>query len=208
MTDQHVIIDAGTLEFSEEDLTATGLLLPFGVKARSNLGEFEVDRDVFEIPEDPTGVALNVEHKREDVVGGLSRVWQQDEGILAAMRFANTPAGRKAFAEAKDEDGKRKHLSVEAAGVKIQNGRAIAGRIFGAALVEKPAFEGATLLAAQDTPETAVAESVRTETDPAHLVIDAPTLPEDVTVTAQGESRTIPPRPTRPRPTPKREGPL
>ena len=29
----HVIIDAGTLLFSEEDMTATGLLIPFGVEA-------------------------------------------------------------------------------------------------------------------------------------------------------------------------------
>lgn len=192
MTDQHVIIDAGTLQFSEEDLTATGLLVPFGVKARSNLGEFQVEPDVFEIPEDPTGTALNIEHKREDVVGGLSRVWQQPEGILAAMRFANTPAGRQAFADAKS--GKRKHLSVEAAGVRIQNGRAIAGRIFGAAVVKRPAFEGATLLAAEDTelpPMSADGLAAAVENQPVdgHLTIAASALPADITVgTPTGES--------------------
>lgn len=191
MTDSHVIIDAGTLEFSEEDLTATGLLVPFGVKARSNLGEFEVDPDVFEIPEDPTGASLNVEHRREDVVGGLSRVWQQPEGILAAMRFANTPAGRQAFNDAKA--GKRKHLSVEAAGVRIRNGRAIAGRIFGAAVVERPAFEGATLLAAEDTPAAQITPDEQS-TGPEHLLIDATELPEDITVaTPAGETATYTP---------------
>ena len=182
---EHVIIDAGTLEFSEEDLTATGVLVPFGVKARSNLGEFEVDPDVFEIPEDTTGAALNIEHKREDVVGGVARVWQQPEGLLASLKFANTAAGRKAYTEAKS--GKRKHLSVEAAGVKIQNGRAIAGRIFGAALVERPAFAGATLLAAEDT-ESEFLEKSAVDPDPAHLTLEVDALPEDITaVTLSGE---------------------
>lgn len=176
MTD-HVIIDAGTLEFSEEDLTATGLAVPFGVKARSNLGEFEVDPGVFEIPADITGSALNVEHKREDVVGAPSKFWEQPEGILAAMRFANTPEGRKAFADAKS--GKRRHLSVEASGVKIRNGRAIAGRIFGLALVDKPAFAGATLLAAEDTDPTAEPPA---SDNPEHPAVVLDVLPEDITV--------------------------
>lgn len=145
-----VLIDAGTLEFSEEDLTATGLLVPFGVKARSNLGEFEVGTGAFSVPSDLTGASLNIEHKREDVVGGLSKVWEQPEGVLGTFKFAATDEGRKAFAEAKS--GKRKHLSAEVAKVVIRGGKAISGRIFGAALVERPAFAGATLLAAEDTP--------------------------------------------------------
>lgn len=181
MTD-HVIIDAGTLEFSEEDLTATGLAVPFGIKARSNLGEFEVDPGVFEIPADITGSALNVEHKREDVVGAPSKFWEQPEGILAAMRFANTPEGRKAFADAKS--GKRRHLSVEASGVKIRNGRAIAGRIFGLALVEKPAFAGATLLAAEDTeqPVSTELDSTLGPDEDGHLTVLSTELPTDITV--------------------------
>lgn len=148
---QSVIIDAGTLEFSAEDLTATGLLVPYGVKSRSNIGEFSVDAGVFTVPEDLTGAALNVEHERADVVGGLSRVWEQSEGLFASFKFANTEDGRAAFAKAKD--GSRKNLSVEAAKVRIRDGKAISGRVFGAALVEKPAFAGATLLAAEDTDE-------------------------------------------------------
>lgn len=147
----HVTIDAGTLEFSADDMTATGLLVPYGVEARTNVGIFTVDSGVFSIPEDAMGSVLNVEHKREDTVGGVSRYWEQPEGLFASFKFANTPEGRAAFAEAKD--GKRKHLSVEASGVKIRDGKATAGRVFGAALVAQPAFPGATLLAsAQDTP--------------------------------------------------------
>lgn len=173
-----IIIDAGTLHFNAEDLTATGLLVPYGVKARSNLGEFTVDPGVFEIPTDTTGSQLNVEHKRENVVGGLTRAWEQPEaGILAAFRFADTPEGRQAFADAKS--GKRNRLSVEASGVRIQGGKAIAGRIFGAALVEKPAFDGATLLAAEDTP---VSDFISVPED-GHLEARLEVMPVDITVT-------------------------
>lgn len=181
MTD--VVIEAGTLELNEDDRSATGLLVPFKTKARSNLGEFEVDPGTFEIPEDPTGVGVNVEHKREDTVGAVTRLWEQDEGILAAFRFADTAAGRQAFDDAKS--GKRKHLSVEAAGVKIRNGRAIAGRIFGSAVVERPAFEGATLLAAEDTGESDATDTVQADADPEHMTIAIPdnNFPDDITLT-------------------------
>ncbi|PQZ60680.1 MULTISPECIES: hypothetical protein [unclassified Microbacterium] len=144
-----VIIDAGTLTFNEEDMSATGLLVPFGVKCRSNLGEFEVGPGVFTLPEDTLGASLNVEHQREDVVGGIAKTWEQPEGVMGTFKFANTKDGRKAFGDAKS--GERKHLSAEVAKVAIQNGKAIAGRLFAAAVVKRPAFEGATLLAAEDT---------------------------------------------------------
>lgn len=148
-----VIIDAGTLAFSEEDMTATGLLVPYGVKCRSNLGEFEVDAGVFSLPADTTGAALNIEHKREDVAGGIAKAWEQPEGIMGTFKFANTDEGRAAFADAKS--GKRKNLSAEVAKVTIRGGKATGGRLFGAALVERPAFAGATLLAAEDVTEAA-----------------------------------------------------
>lgn len=148
-----VIIDAGTLTFSEEDMTATGLLVPYGVTCRSNLGEFTVDTGAFTLPADTTGAALNIEHKREDVVGGIAKAWEQPEGIMGTFKFAATDEGRQAFKDAKD--GKRKHLSAEVAKVTIRDGKATGGRLFAAALVERPAFEGATLLAAEDVTEAA-----------------------------------------------------
>ena len=184
-----VIIDAGTLTFSEEDMTATGLLVPFGVKARSNLGEFEVSSGVFTIPADVTGASLNIEHAREDVVGGFTRAWEQPEGIMGTFKFSGTDEGRAAFADAKA--GKRKHLSAEVAKVVIRDGRAIAGRLFAAALVEKPAFAGATLLAAEDTGDLLAPD--QQSTDPEHLLVDADAFPEDITVTADGETRTYTP---------------
>lgn len=186
-----VIIDAGTLTFSEEDMTATGLLVPFGVKARSSLGEFTFAAGDIGLPEDLTGMSLNIEHRREDVVGAFSEIRQQPDGLVATFRFAQTTAGRMAFADAKS--GKRKNLSAEVANVRIRAGKALPGAVlFAGALVEKPAFEGATLLAAEDTQPVDL-ETVLGPDEDGHLSIRSTTLPDDITVTADGETRTYTP---------------
>lgn len=148
----HVIIDAGTLTFSDEDLTATGLLVPFGVPGRTNVGLFTFGPGDITIPQDTTGMSLNLDHRREDVVGGISRAWEQPEGVMGTFKYSDTPEGRAAYQEGKT--GKRRHLSSEVSNVRIRDGKAVPGaRLFAAAQVERPAFEGATLLAALDTPE-------------------------------------------------------
>lgn len=203
-----VIIEAGTLQFNEEDLTATGLLVPYGVKCRSNLGEFTVDSGVFSIPGDLTGMSLNVEHQREDVVGGFTKAWEQEDGIYSTFKYANTEAGRLAFEEGKS--GKRKNLSAEVSGVRIQGEKAIAGRLFAAAQVERPAFAGATLLAAEDTPVDAPAEEA-VEQDDKHLRVALATeeLPEDITaVTPEGQTAVYTPEPTPAEENPTNEEPL
>ncbi len=153
-----VIIDAGTLTFSEEDMTATGLLIPFGVEARSNLGAFTFAPGDVTIPEDLTGMSLNIEHRREDVAGGFTRAWETAAGVMATFKYADTPTGRQAFADGKS--GKRACLSAEVANVRIRDRKALPGAVlFAGAQVEKPAFEGATLLAAEDTPSSEVYDS-------------------------------------------------
>lgn len=152
-----VIIDAGTLEFSDADMTATGLLIPYGVQCRSNLGMFTFAAGDIEIPADVTGMSLNIEHKREHVAGSITKVWEQPEGVFAAFKYANTPRGREAYQAGKD--GSRKHLSAEVANVRIRGGKALPGGVlFASAQVERPAFEGATLLAAEDTPSSSERE--------------------------------------------------
>ncbi|MET0725926.1 MAG: hypothetical protein ABWY36_06215 [Leifsonia sp.] len=153
-------IDAGTLQFSADDMTATGLLVPYGVECRSNLGRFKVDTGTFSIPADTTGSPLNIEHQRESVVGGLTKAWEQPEGIMGTFSFARTDEGRAAYEDAKS--GKRKHLSAEVADVVIRNARAVSGRLFAAALVKEPAFNGATLLAAAADTEPAATDDPTT----------------------------------------------
>lgn len=175
-----VIIDAGTLAFSATDLTATGLLVPFGVPARSNLGVFTFAAGDITLPEDLTGMTLNVEHKREHVAGGITALHEQSSGIVGTFSFANTARGRQAYADAKS--GKRKNLSAEIANVRIKDGKALPGaELFGSAVVEVPAFEGATLLAAADTELDLPAVLVPDESGTLSILADA--LPDQITVT-------------------------
>jgi hypothetical protein len=141
-----ITIDAGTLEASEEDRTVTGLLVPYNEECRSNLGRFRVGSGSFSIPADATVAGLNIEHIREDGVGRAATLSETEQGVVATFSIARTPEGDAALADVKA--GKRKHLSAEVANVQIKDGKAVGGRIFGAALVERPAFPSATLLAA------------------------------------------------------------
>lgn len=144
MTDAQIY--AGTLTASREERTATGLLVPYGEQCSSNLGRFAVDSGAFSIPADLAGIGLNVEHEREQVVGQVTALTGTSNGVVATFSFAKTPEGDQALEDALS--GKRRALSAEVAGVAIRAGKAVAGRIFGAALVKQGAFPSATLLAA------------------------------------------------------------
>lgn len=144
MTDAQIY--AGTLTASRDDRTATGLLVPYGEQCSSNLGRFAVDSGAFSIPEDLAGIGLNVEHEREEVVGQVTALTPTDSGIVATFSFARTPEGDQALEDVLS--GKRRKLSAEVKRVAIRAGRAVAGRVFGAALVKEGAFPSATLLAA------------------------------------------------------------
>lgn len=154
-------IYAGTLTASATERTATGLLVPYGEECASNLGRFQVDTGAFSIPTDLTGLGLNVEHEREHVVGGITALTDSPQGVVATFGFADTPEGEKALLDARS--GKRSKLSAEVKDVVIKAGKAVSGRIFGAALTTAGAFPSATLLASAVDTETA---PVQTETDP------------------------------------------
>lgn len=143
MTD--IEIDAGTLIASEETRTATGLLVPFNEVGRTNLGRLTILPDSFEIPADLTGVVANVGHDREQPVGALIAAAPTPAGIVGTVSFARTPQGDEALAKVIDKS--RRHLSVEVTAMRIKNGIATAGRLFGIALTDKPAFQSAALMA-------------------------------------------------------------
>lgn len=141
----NLIIESGVLLASEDDRTVSGLLVPFGEKCRSNLGEFTVEADALTLPRHPSGAVFTDEHDR--VVGEGVLLAQENDGIHATFRIDETPEGDAALAAVRS--GKRRHLSVEAAHMVIQAGKAISGRLFGGSLVERPAFPSAVLLAAE-----------------------------------------------------------
>lgn len=141
----NVTIEAGTLTANREDRVVSGLLLPYGEVGRTNLGRFSVDRGVFEVPSDPLVLTANLAHKREDPVGRVLTTNDTEAGLFASFKIAATPEGDQLLNDI--DDGKTKALSVEATGVVIRDGKAIKGRVFGAAFVDRGAFPSATLLA-------------------------------------------------------------
>jgi len=159
MTD--IEIYGGTLMATDDDRTYRARLVPFREEASSNLGRFTVDPGVFEIPADLSGSGFNVDHERERVSGTLAAMAEKDDGIWTNFVFAKTPQGDKALEDVRS--GRRRGVSVEAADVVIRAGKAVAGRIFGAALVKAGAFPSATLLASavdtvvEETPEQTIA---------------------------------------------------
>ena len=159
-----IIIDGGTLTASLNDRIVKGVLLPYREECRSNLGRFSFDPGVVDLPTDLTGMSLNVEHERENVIGAPIALQDTPAGVLATFKLAETPEGDAALQDI--AAGRRVHLSAEVKDVKIKNGKGIAGRLFAAALVETPAFPSATLLAAAaDTEEPAETHEVSEYTD-------------------------------------------
>lgn len=160
---QNIVFDTDTLTASEDDRIISGVLIPYDVEGQTNLGKFTVPRGVLEIPSDPAQMSVNVEHKREAAFGGGVQITDTPAGLMFAARCANTPEGDQALADVKN--GVRGSWSVEAAGMVVKAGRAVAGRVFGAALVARPAFPGATLLASLEDDEEGNVTATTTEED-------------------------------------------
>ncbi|MGG7509432.1 hypothetical protein [Plantibacter sp. YIM 135249] len=170
MTDAHIY--AGTLLATADDRTYDALLVPYGEQCSSNLGRFAVDTGAFTIPTDPRGSVFNTDHEREHVNGEVVSYRETPQGVRASVYFAKTDQGDTALRDVLT--GKRRAISAEVADVVIRAGRAVSGRIFGAALVREGAFPSATLLAAavdigeepaEDTAGDAVTTTEHNETE-------------------------------------------
>lgn len=149
----NLTLSSGELLAEEAERTISGLLVPYGERCRSNLGEFTVEPGVLELPVDVPGtIGLNDGHARNKPLGRGVLLAEQADGIHATFAVAKGPDGDQALADVKA--GVRKFLSVEA-DVVVEAGKALAGKIFGAALVspgKRGAFPSAMLLAtAADT---------------------------------------------------------
>lgn len=167
----------GTLEASATDpRVVSGLLIPYGVTGRTNLGALVLDAAATELPVDPAGtIGLNVGHDRTNPVGRAVSLEPRPEGLYASFRIADGEAGDEALEGV--TSGRRKGLSVEADIRGIKAGRALFARVFGAALVERPAFPGAMLLAADANPDPNITEETTetTETAPDGSTVDTKT---------------------------------
>lgn len=140
-----VQIEAGTLTASRTDRVVSGLLLPYGEEGRTNLGRLTVPRGSVRIPEDPSVVTLNLQHKRTAPVGRAVTLTDTPAGVVATFSVARTPEG-DAYLDDVD-NGKRNSLSAEVDALVVRAGKAVRGVLFGAAACKAGAFPSAVLLA-------------------------------------------------------------
>ncbi|MCV7539339.1 hypothetical protein M3D43_011485 [Micrococcus luteus] len=133
------------LTASEDDRTLTYKLLPFGEPGRTNVGTITVEAGAVTVPEDVSGLAVNLEHEFKKPVGRFTSVTETEDGLEATIRVARTRDGDDALTLA--SEGLRTGISVEIDSPVIKAGRLIAGTLTGAGLVVRPAFENALLTA-------------------------------------------------------------
>jgi len=169
--DQLIQFEGGDILANLEERTITGLLLPYNEIGSTNIGRFQVVAAAIPMPTDPSIIGLNIDHERSEPVGRAIKLWEQPQGIMATFKIADTPEGDAALLDATTPTGKRRKLSAEFHAI-IKAGKAIGGRLWGAALVNQGAFPSAQVLA-MDTP---------VETGE-HLEITVEELPEHITAT-------------------------
>ena len=182
-------IETGTLYADKTERTVSGLLLPYGEQGRTNLGKFSIAPGAVTLPDDPSVVTLNIQHNREEPVGRAVELTSTAAGIVGQFKIATTAEGDQVLDDI--ATGKRAKLSAEVKNIVIRSGAAVAGVLFGAAVVEEGAFPSAALFAS-DTPEEVVADPdaiVELEGDDILSVIadDAPEEVDVVVVQADGE---------------------
>lgn len=129
-----------------EDRRIKGWLLPFGRPGYTNLGRVVVpDASHITVPDDASTLFASLDHlDARDNVATFATVEARPEGLWAEWDVPLTHGGDKLLAEY--AEGKRTGISVELEPVTIRDGIA-AGTLIGCAFPERPAFDGARLVA-------------------------------------------------------------
>lgn len=173
MTDD---LEFGLFAVDQESRTVRGIIVPWNeASAVSQTGNAPLTfrPEDIRVPRDHSVVTLNRQHDRYDPIGrGAKFDATHPKGLFAEYRIAETEEGDEWLAD----HGKLVRLSPELRDiVRHPDGHATA-TLTGSALVEAGAFASAGLFAIGDVVEATP------EVDPAHVVIDAETAPEDITV--------------------------
>lgn len=177
------------LTASVDDRTLSYKLLPFGSTGSTNLGKITASRGAVTIPEDITGLPVNLEHDYRQPVGKFASIEETDEGLFATVSIARTTAGNDALELA--ASGLRTGISVEIDAPVIRSGALTAGTLSGAGLVVRPAFADALLVASDfgDLEETPSDPEEDEEETNAEAEADASTPEKETEMT---ESATVP----------------
>lgn len=134
------------LTASEEGLSLTYKLLPYGEDGSTSAGVVKASQGILTLPDDVASLSLNEEHDFKRPIGFFESLIEEETGLTASVRLIDTQAGRDAHKLAKA--GLRTGISVEISEPIIRNGNLLAGRLTGAGLVVRPAFANALLIAA------------------------------------------------------------
>lgn len=135
--------DFGLFTIDPHARTATGYLLPWGVKSKgvssSNTAPITFPPGHVTVPRDPMVVSLNDEHARFDVLGRAVHLAPDDVGILATFSFADTDEADTWLQSHADTPV---YFSAEIADLTRAPGDIGRGRLAGAAVTTAPAFDG------------------------------------------------------------------
>ncbi|QIN94309.1 major capsid and protease fusion protein [Arthrobacter phage BlueFeather] len=194
----------GDLTAANDDGSLSFKLLPFGEPGMTNKGKLTVKGPgVIKLPSDPSTVHANFEHDFKRPLGKAVALEERQDAIYARFMPADTTAGRDWREEAKE--GLRRGISVELNSPVVRNGELLAGELYGAGAVVKPAYPSAQLVTAAEVEDTgdlasalddaaaAIARAKDTlkpdEEDPAG---DPPPPPSDKPVTASSTDKETP----------------
>ncbi|QCO98966.1 hypothetical protein FCN77_16250 [Arthrobacter sp. 24S4-2] len=178
------------LTASVDDRTLSFKLLPYGSTGSTNLGKITASKGAITVPENVTGLPVNLEHDYRQPVGKFALIEETDEGLFATVSIARTTAGNDALELA--ASGLRTGISVEIDSPVIRSGALTAGILSGAGLVVRPAFADAQLVASDfgDLPETPSEPEPVEEENNAEAEAEASTNPEKET--DMTENATVP----------------
>lgn len=141
---------AGNLTANLEERVVSGLLLPFGEIGQTNLGRFSVDPGVIQIPSDLSTLMANEDHSQLEPRARFLTATETPAGIVASFKLGTNPEDNALLARIDEgrANGKPIALSAEVKGVLLKAGKAIGGKLTGAAFVARGAFASAALMAA------------------------------------------------------------
>ncbi|WP_394938815.1 hypothetical protein [Psychromicrobium sp. YIM B11713] len=166
--------DPQTVEFSEEDRTISGLILPFGETGYGSAGAAEFSAGSITLPADAASIKLNIEHDAHRPVGTCTSLEERAEGLFASFRIAKTSAGTDLLQEI--QEGLRKSFSVEVKDPIVQLGKISAAVLTGCAAVVQPAFKSAAIFSLDEDAAPNESIQMENETTPAETteVVSAP----------------------------------
>lgn len=178
---EHLIIEAASIECSEERREISGKIVPMGTGevGHTNMGGVVFEAGSIDVS-DISKIKLLSQHDMKKPVGRMTAAEVRPDGIYATFKLSRSTGGNDALIQA--QEGLVSGLSVGAeviASKPSRNGHIVvtAAKLKEVSLVTEPAFKSAQVLeiAAEEAPAEAVEETLPTESE---------TVVEDTTVEA------------------------